>query len=353
MRITEIEMMRVFVPWQDSFKDPMVRWRASSGTTPEEEDAYVIVQVHTDEGIVGIGEGGRSVQETEEVAAGLIGRNPMEMDLFTLRRPWAHAVLDIAGKALGVPGYRVIGTGKHRDRIPVAYWSPYVAPEDTARHAAEGAARGFTHHKIKARPWDAVEQVVAMTEAAGKEYRIRIDPNQRFEDPATTVRIDAGLRDYPNVELFEDPVPKDRPEWYGLLRQKCRVPIAVHSSDPKLILDHVRHNGIDYVNVGSTIGAAIRAAAVAEAAGCAVWLQFEGHCYDIQAAFDAHVGASIPNASLPYDTLPFLREASITMNGYSHSVVDGSLAVPEEPGLGITLDLDACEEYRVASDIVQ
>ena len=65
------------------------------------------------------------------------------------------------------------------------------------------------------------------------------------------MRIDDALADYPNVECYEDPVPKNRPEWYGLLRQKCRAPIALHSSDPKLILDHLRHDGIDIVNVGS------------------------------------------------------------------------------------------------------
>ena len=39
---------------------------------------------------------------------------------------------------------------------------------------------------------------------------------------------------------------------------------------------------------------------MAEAGGCPVWIQMEGHCYDIQAAFNAHVGAAIPNATLPY-----------------------------------------------------
>ena len=339
--------MRVFVPWQASFKDAMVDWRASSGTTPEEEDAYVIVQVHTDEGIVGIGEGGRSVSEAEEEGRAHIGRNPMEVDLFTLRRPWAHAMVDIVGKALGVPAYRLIGTGKHRDRVPVAYWSPYMSPEGTARHAADGAAKGFKVHKIKARPWDAVAQVQLMTAAAGRDYLIRIDPNQTFDLPATTVRIDEEIREFGNVECFEDPVNKQRPEWFGHLRRKCRVPIALHSSDTKLILDHVRHEGVDYVNVGGTIASAVKAASVAEAAGCPVWLQFEGHCYDIQAAFDAHVGAAIPNASLPYDTLPFMRDGSISREGYSHSVQEGHLQVPEEPGLGIRLDVKACEKHRV------
>ena len=123
--------------------------------------------------------------------------------------------------------------------------------------------------------------------------------------------------------------------------------MAIHCRDTRLILDHIRHDGIDYVNVGGTIDRALRSAAVADAAGCPVWLAFEGHCLDIQAAFDAHVGAAIPNATLPYDSRPFMRDGSITVEGYGHSVVDGHLHVPEAPGLGVTLDLKACERYRI------
>ena len=38
-----------------------------------------------------------------------------------------------------------------RDRIPVGYWSCHMAPEDTAREAAQAARGGFKHHKLKAR----------------------------------------------------------------------------------------------------------------------------------------------------------------------------------------------------------
>ena len=347
MKITRIDHMHVFVPWQDSYKEPMVSWRAGSRTTPEAEDSYVIVKVHTDEGLVGIGEGVRSVEESERRGQAFLGRNPMEIDIFNLGRPWAHAMVDIVGKALGVPAYRLFGNGKHRDRVPVDFWSPYLPPRETAVHAEEGARRGFVLHKIKARPWDAVEQVEAMTAAGGPEYGIRIDPNQRFDTPMATVRIDDRLGDYPNVECFEDPCDKTRPDWWALLRQKCRAPMALHSSDPKLILEHLRHGGIDIVNVGGTANRAIRAAAVAEAGGCPVWIQMEGHCYDIQAAYCAHLGAAIPNASLPYGMRPFIREAPITREGYGFQVEDSHMPVPEEPGLGITLDDEICERYRI------
>ena len=240
-----------------------------------------------------------------------------------------------------------MGLGKHRDSIPVAYWSPPADPEETAAHAEAGSKLGFRVHRIKVAPEDAVDHVSAVVEAAGKDYGIRLAPEQLFELPATMHRIDRSLREFESVECVEDPVPKQHPEWYGLLREKCAIPIALQSSDTRLILNHLRANGIDYLCVGGTIGSAIRAAALAEAAGCPVWLRFDGLNTDIGAAFTAHVGTAIPNATLPYDCAPFLRRGPITREGYGHDPRDGHLALPDGPGLGVTLDLDACETYRI------
>ena len=55
-KITAIDYMKLFVPWKASLRDPMGRWRAMSGTTPAEEDAYVVIRMHTDQGLVGLGE---------------------------------------------------------------------------------------------------------------------------------------------------------------------------------------------------------------------------------------------------------------------------------------------------------
>lgn len=344
MRITAIDYMRIFVPWKETFAEPMRRWRAMSHTTPEKEDAYVVIRVYTDEGLIGLGEGGRSISEARAIGAKYIGSNPIEMDIWNLQPPFLHAFVDIAGQALGVPACLLLG-GRYRDRVPVAYWSPYLPPKETARHAEEGVRLGFKLHKIKARPWDAVEQVKAIASAAGPNYAIRIDPNETFELPATTVRIDQAVQEY-NVECFEDPVPKNRPEWYAHLRRKCFTPITLHSSDTKLIADMARCDGIDYVNVGGSPNRARAAAAVADAMGCPVWVQFEGHCLDIAAAYNLHMAAAIPNATLPSDILPYLREGYFCQEPIEPE--EGMMRVPDGPGLGITLDEKMVEKYRLA-----
>ena len=343
MRITKIDYYRIFVPWRESYREAMVYWRGLAGTTPEEEDAFVVIRMHTDEGIVGIGEGGRSIQAAKDYGDRLIGRNPMEMDPFNLSPPWSHALLDIAGKALDVPACRILG-GKHRDRVPFAFWSPYQPPERTARHAEEGARAGFKVHKIKARPWDVVEQVKLITSAGGPGYAVRVDPNELFELPSTTLGIDRELAGY-DVECLEDPVPKARPEWYSLLRKKCVAPLTIHTTDLRVIMQMARADGMDYVNVGRSPNVARAAASAADAAGCPVWVQVEGHCLDIVAAFTVHLAASIPNATLPAGMYVFLRDGHIAQEPIE--IVDAAGIVPERPGLGIELDDGLVENYRV------
>ena len=77
-----------------------------------------------------------------------------------------------------------------------------------------------------------------------------------------------------------------------------------------------------------------------------IWLQIEGHCYDIQAAYNIHLNAVIPNATLAQDTLPFLREESIVTEPLWPR--DGFVHVPEGPGLGVELDEAGPGPYRVA-----
>src|SRR5205823_354933 len=76
------------------------------------------------------------------------------------------------------------------------------------RKAREAAAQGFRGLKMKCALEDPmVERVQAIAEAAGPDFRITIDPNERFYRPAEALRLARALEGY-NVEVFEDPFPK-------------------------------------------------------------------------------------------------------------------------------------------------
>ena len=80
-------------------------------------------------------------------------------------------------------------------------------------------------------------------------------------------------------------------------------------------------------------------------AGCPVWVQVEGHCLDIVAAFTVHLAAAIPNATMPAGMYVFLRDGHIAKEPIE--IIDAAGIVPELPGLGIELDEKLVEKYRV------
>ena len=71
-----------------------------------------------------------------------------------------------------------------------------------------------------------------------------------------------------------------------------------------------------------------------------------GLCTGILAAYSVHLQATLPNATLPCDELPFTREADVLAGGLDLS--EGHFTVPTGPGLGIEVDMGVIERYRVA-----
>ncbi len=86
-------------------------------------------------------------------------------------------------------------------------------------------------------------------------------------------------------------------------------------------------------------------AAVAEAAGIPRWLQTAANSLGVRAAFSVHLNAVIRNATMPDDTLHFLRENDLI--GGMLDVQNGFIEVPERPGLGVELDEKAVARYRI------
>ena len=135
MKITEVETIPVHVPLK-----PDVTMKTAHGR--HVVSPYVLVRVHTDEGITGIGEGTLSPTWTGETRPGglavirdlfapeLVGQDPRNINALMRRlnrvrvgNPFAKAAIDmavwdIAGKAAGVPVYQLLG-GKVREELPI------------------------------------------------------------------------------------------------------------------------------------------------------------------------------------------------------------------------------------------
>src|SRR3990172_9010032 len=107
MNIRKIETFKVGVPFIPAIR----KYRP----TEFRDTPILIVKVHTDEGIVGIGDGGRGAN-IDAQNPGWIGKDPFAVNLAEVDPPMAHALYDIVGKALKVPAYRLMGA-KYRDRV--------------------------------------------------------------------------------------------------------------------------------------------------------------------------------------------------------------------------------------------
>ena len=220
----------------------------------------LIVRVHTDEGLVGLGEA-YPVGPNEAVAATIrdfeswiARRDPRDVNgiwyhLYAHSRfPGGsvvnaaisgieHALWDIAGKAAGVPVYRLLG-GKCRDRIRVYQSCGGATPEAVAAHARQLVDQyGYTALKMSPQPpnseqlpWAAVvrqagERLAAVREAVGPDVDIGLDPHARIFEPMRALEMAAAVQPY-RPFFFEEPLRPENIDALAWLAQKSDVPIA-------------------------------------------------------------------------------------------------------------------------------
>ncbi len=321
--------------------------------------------MRTDEGIEGLGESYRAVNPitVDGIIGGLIGLDPMKMNLRDLPVPWCReydgfecAIFDIVGKKLGVPAYQLLG-GAYREWIDVDYWTGRRTAADAVRKAQEGCAAGFRGIKFKCNLDDDVclwaEQIRA---SCGPEFGIVFDPNTRFDRPAEVLRFSRRLELVGNVECLEDPVPRWNLAWYRLLREKTNIPIALHVALPYMELgqsvrDAVRAiqlEAVDYFNFNCGIANFVRLADMADGAGIPCWHGSEVDLGILEASY-LHACAAARNCTLRSDIFgELVRENDLIAEPIR--IENGRARVPQTPGLGVELDLAAVEKYRAREE---
>ncbi len=333
MKITQIEAIQVKVPYHEGINEMMTQRNLYQENT--------VYKVHTDAGIVGIGDDGR--QADEEIQK-YIGRDPFEFMNGHAPTPLQQALYDIMGKALGVPVYQLVGE-KVQDKVAIGYWSIDMLSAEWANEAKRAYSLGYRLHKIKARPWhDIIEQVQAISAVVPSDYKLRIDPNDSFETPARTIEVAKHVRDY-NTEAFETPIPQSDINGYLEIRRGCDMPITIHFGNPDPV-DAIKAGMNDSFIIAypdSRAANAKREAAIADSAHLPLWLQIVG--LGMTTTYLIHLAATMPNATMPSITLNCLRAFDIITPAIR--MEDGYATVPDKPGLGIELNEDALENCRV------
>ncbi len=340
----------------------------SSGSTPILQS--LIVTLRTTEGIEGIGEVNPMTAYSGEMTSGveeavrrflipaIMGRSAFEIAGLHLRMDnalrgnrLAKAAVDIAlhdlvGRALGVSVARLLG-GPSLHRVPLA-WVVGMGPiDEMVQEAATYAAMGFPAIKVKIGkdPVSDVAIVAAVREAIGPKVALRVDVNQGY-DTVAAVRVLRKMERY-DLEIVEQPVPAHDLEGMAEIARALDVPVMADESLQTLAdaLEIVRRRAADVLNIKilkpGGLYRSCQIAAVAEAAGlrCMVGSMPE---LGVATLAGAHFVAATPGVTYPCELIgPLMTEEDILEDPViSPATSPGYLAVPDGPGLGVTLKRD-------------
>ncbi len=259
------------------------------------------------------------------------------------------AMWDAFGKVCGQPLHRLWG-GQWRSRIPL---SAYLLQSDPVQVVADARAyreAGYETFKLKI-GYDErsdVELTRLVREEIGPDAPLRLDVNGAWT-PGTAKRQCHKLLPYDPVYI-EQPLELDDLAGHASLRASQPVPIALDESAYTLqdVGNIVRAQAADVIlldpHEAGGLWPTIKAAAIAESVGIPVTLHSGGELGLSQAAY-LHLAASIPNLSLAIDNEIAHLAGDVITNTFT--VDRGALAVPQDPGLGVTLDHAAVERYAV------
>ncbi|MCY3760014.1 MAG: mandelate racemase/muconate lactonizing enzyme family protein [Gemmatimonadetes bacterium] len=361
MRITEVITHRLACPVPRPFRACRTDWIRERTAT--------IVEVRTDEGLTGWGEGdGTQARETADSL--LIGKSPFDREeiwdsLTACGRdiPAACgieiALWDLAGKAEGKPVCELLGSTL-RDRVS-AYASGFFQPqgEDHLRRVAEEARRCRDRFAaVKVRIGFGPEQderiVEAVRNAVGSEARLAVDATQGYDLPAA---IEGGNRLAPyDLLWFEEPLPAEDLDGYRELRQALPIPVAGAEGRSGLasFREVVESGAMDIIQ--PDIG---RAGGFTEGMRIC-WLAGANRVHVIPHMFGSVVRLAATLqwlAAVPEDPrweLPPVLELDVTGNGLltglsptRFEVEDGFVRIPGRPGLGVEIDAGALRRFTV------
>jgi len=350
------------------------------------------VRIHTDQGVYGHGEGTDAVQG----GAGLIrmfrrflvGQDPLNVEALWERIRTAGifagaqggqyvaalsaveiALWDLAGKALGVPVYQLLG-GKVRDRIRLYCDSAYHHPDDPQAKPKlkEIEAMGFTAVKIDIDEandpgrWDRVnwtasnaeidrmvKEVAFVRETLSPRVDLAVDMHGRY-DATTAKRVARELERF-RLLWLEEPVPPENIDVMRDIRESTVTPICAGEN---LFLRHgfrelLEKRAVDIVMPDlQKCGGLLEGRKIADMAHV-YYTPFAPHCVvsPIGTMASCHVCAAVPNfLVLEWHWIGrlelwrnFVREGDIIDKGF--------VAVPDRPGLGVEMNEEAARKAQV------
>lgn len=352
---------------------------------PLSVDRFLFVRVHTDAGIIGIGESGAwGFLEASKAAIEKFGRYLVGEDPLRIEHHWqymyrfAHfrgaavmgavsaidiALWDIAGKHFGVPAYQLLG-GAVRDKARVYYHVLGDTREKLVQGVAAAREQGYTAvghltpflDEDRSIPYfkthvdkmeDAIEAVRQYREAAGDDVDICIEIHRQLT-PAEAIVLAKGIEQY-HPMFYEDPTLPDNFDAMALIASKVSMPIAtgerIHTIHEFQML--LSRNAVQYIRPDVCMAGGLthtkKIAALAES-------QYVGviphnPLGPVSTAACLQLAACIPNFTIQEYPLGEREPPKSEIVKTPLQVEDGFLLIPDRPGIGIELAEDALQRF--------
>ena len=355
----------------------------------------LFVKIHTNQGIWGCGEGVDATPGTYHLVKmfgeRIKGKNPLNVHrLFEDIRKSGFfegaqsgmyiavlsavesALWDLAGKALGLPVYQLLG-GKFRDKIRVycdtaLYRANSPTPDQFAESAMKAVNMGFNDvkfdvdeasdtNKYDAYNWTAspaeldrmYNQIAAVRKAVGPKIDICVDMHGRYD--AVTGQQAAKRFEPLQLMWLEEPVPAENVDAYKIIADSTSTPICAGEN---LYLAHGFRKLLEMGAVDIVMPDLQKAGGLGEGQRIAnlanlYYVPFAPHMVAsyLGAMASCHVCASVPNFmilewQIYFHTDPMFKEI-VTFDG--PMVIDGFIPLSEKPGVGVEINEEGMRKY--------
>ncbi|GAB4143359.1 MAG: enolase C-terminal domain-like protein [Planctomycetaceae bacterium] len=357
MKITAVKVTIVDIPQIPPIAPYRSHIRTSSTT------CSAIIKVETNEGSHGWGEANTnflpdiSARKMEADAQWAIGRDPLNIAAFhrdcpletRLKSGIELALWDILGKACGVPVATLLG-GILRPEIELAACMGIQSYERAGEIASLYVEQGYSTLKMKAGT-DAdedFEMVRGIRDAVGDRLKLRVDPNRAYS-PQEAAELAKRLEQF-DLEYFEQPIPAEPLSDAHWLRQQTSIPIALNESviGPQSVMEILRADAASHLlpdtHIAGGIWPCVIIGHLCEAAEIPCIMHC-GHDLGPKTAAMIHVAAAGPAYSLANDSTYYGLEDDVLVEPFE--IVNGKIAVPITPGLGLECDPEKLKRYAV------
>ena len=368
-----------------------MKWGLSYGIGYE-----LYVKIYTNQNITGLGTGtdpagNAGFNMLRRFKGLLVGQNPLDVNrLFEKIRRSGHcfggqggvylaalaaieiALWDIAGKALGVPVYRLLG-GKFRDRIriyrDIGTSSPSKSPDEIVAAGLDSIKQGFTAMKFdfdwggdprkrdefnmnasNAEIERMVEHTAALRDAVGNQIDICMDCHGSF-NLTSALKIAKAIEPF-DVMFLEEPIPAENKDALREITSSTSTPICVgenlyHAHDYRELFEI---GALDVVmpdlNQCGGLGEGQRIANLAHLYYIPVAPHMVGSPLGMMAS--AHCCASIPNfLVLEWHWDQHLELWNAIAPTDQPLIQDGYVTIPDRPGIGLDIDEDVLRANKV------